>query len=176
MGGFPKFCGVARFILLGFVLVTLACGLFFQFAPQELLQDYYAENNLTQSFCVTLYFSYCFTLLIPCIIAFIIHGASHKKWKRVLKCKREIGYVFDDIFDRMERGYSDQTYVKISYRWMNPKKKDHDFILRIVVDVPSSYVNSVSLDTFMHDFKLYIDNEYHNELAPYGFEYFVRVV
>ena len=176
MGGFPKFCGVVRFIALGFALLMFACAAFFQFAPQEYLAEFYQTNNITQQFAVSLYFGYGVSLLIPGIIAFIIYGASHKKWKKVLKCKREIGYVFDDMFHRMERGYSDQTYVTIRYRWMNPKKKGHDFILRIVVDVPSSFVNSVTLDTIMSDIRSHIDYDYHNELAPYGFEYFVRVV
>ena len=175
MGGFPKFCGVIRFILLGFVLIMFACAAAFQFLPQELLQDYYAENNLTQSFCVTLYLSYGFTLLVPCVIAFIIHGVSHKKWKRVLKCKKEIGYVFDDIFDRMERAYGTQTYTRIYYTWKNPKKRGHDFILQVIVDVPSSYVNSTSLDAVMKDFKLYVTDYYHDELAPYGFEWYVKI-
>ena len=174
MSGFAKFCGVVRFIALAFAIIFLVMGIAFLILPDSIVQPYCEENGYTRELVVGVYLGSAIIPTIVTIITFSIHAAAKKKWKKVLKCKQEIGYVFDDIFDRMERSYNKQTDTRIYYTWKRPTKKGYDFHLDITIDVPSSVVNSESLDAVESDFARGRDM-YSNELDRYGFTWVIRV-
>ena len=175
MSGFAKFCMVARFIALGFAILFLGCWALFKYGPAEYVESYFEQNNLDPNDTPLYYLVYAVVCFVLSFIAFLIHGVSKARYKKVLRIKSEIGYCFDDMVRRMENGYDEQADTTFKVVWKNPKRKGSSFKVIFYCYVPRSYVHGGTTDLFTNNFKQMIDGDYAYELDNYSFDWRVQI-
>ena len=174
MSGFAKFCMVFRFIALGFGVLMFLCAAAFTFLPKEILETYIgADSQIDYSYARTAYLYFGGIALVASFIAFMVYIPNHKRYKKVLECKRDCGWCFEEITQRLQDGYDDQTYIRFKVVWKNPKKKRNDFRVIIYAYVASSYLHSGTVDTIQSDFKGLLDD--YPALDSYSFEYVTSI-
>ena len=159
MSGFGKFCGVVRFITLGFALLNILFGVLY--LSPEIVQQLSPESTAEEiQIGIGAFFGNGIFLLILSLIAFLIHGAQAKKYKIVLKYKAQLEPYFKEMMDTLCDGYSEQTYSSIEYKivWKNPNKKGYKFQIIIHLNIDNNFVNSESVDAVMRDIQRYLDS------------------
>ena len=156
MSGFGKFCGVVRFVTLGFALLNILLGVLY--LSPEIVQQLSPELTAEEiQIGIGAFFGNGIFLLILSLIAFLIHGAQAKKYKVVLKYKAQLEPYFKEMMDTLCDGYSEQTNTTYKIVWKNPNKKGYRFQIIIHLNIDDNLVNGDSVSTVMEDIQRYLD-------------------
>lgn len=156
MSGFGKFCGVVRFVTLGFALLNILFGVLY--LSPEIVQQLSPESTAEEiQIGIGAFFGNGIFLLILSLIAFLIHGAQAKKYKVVLKYKAQLEPYFKEMMDTLCDGYSEQTNTAYKIVWKNPNKKGYKFQIIIHLYLDDKFINGDSVNTVMEDIQRYLD-------------------